>query len=283
MDTHGENGRGVHATQLLTGRKDLSLEGLAAAAYDSRMPVFDELLPILFVAYGGLPASDPRRGALAEPIAMLRAWDRRWAAASEATTLAVAWGEELYRTSRGTPPKKGNAWVDSVRASVTADAELRALDAATGRLAASFGTWRVAWGDVNRLQRITDTDTDATLDRFDDAAPSIAVPFTSAQWGSLAAFEAKQWASQPTYDASPDPRAKRRYGVSGNSFVAVVEFERDRVRAKAVVTGGESGHLGAPHFDDQSGRYASGELRDVYFYRQDLDRHTARTVRPADR
>lgn len=278
MDTHGENGRGQHAVLVLTGRRDFSLDGLARAAFDSRLPVFDELLPQLLAAYDALPAADPRRAPLSEPVETLRGWDRRWAAASIATTLAVAWGEELYRATRGKPPKKGNDWVEYVKASVPPERELEALEAATNRLTGSFGTWKTAWGEVNRLQRITD----GIEDRFDDAAPSIPVPFTSAQWGSLAAFEAKQWASQPTYDTPPDPHARKRYGVAGNSFVAVVEFAPDRVHAEAVITGGESGHRGARHFDDQATRYATGDLREVYFYRDALAAHTERSYRPGE-
>jgi acyl-homoserine-lactone acylase len=278
MDTHGENGRGEHAVLVLKDRKDFSLDALAAAAYDSRLPVFDEILPLLFAAYDGLPKEDARRRTLAEPMETLRVWDHRWAAASVATTLAVTWGEELYRTTRGTPPRKGNAWVEAVRAEVAPERELQALEAATSRLVESFGTWKTPWGDVNRLERLTGD----IENRFDDTAPSIPVAFTSAQWGSLAAFEAKQWASQPTYDAPVDPRAKRRYGVSGNSFVAVVEFGRDRVRAKAVLTGGESGHRGTRHFDDQARRFAAGDLRDVYFYRQDLAGHVEWSYRPGE-
>jgi acyl-homoserine-lactone acylase len=66
------------------------------------------------------------------------------------------------------------------------------------------------------------------------------------------------------------------YGTSGNSFVAVVEFG-DRVKAKAVTAGGQSGDPSSPHFNDQAGRYSTGALRDVYFYRSQLDAHTERT------
>ena len=59
------------------------------------------------------------------------------------------------------------------------------------------------------------------------------------------------------------------YGTSGNSFVAVVEFG-DQVRARAVTAGGESGDPKSPHFNDQAERYATGDLREVYFYRQQL-------------
>ena len=103
---------------------------------------------------------------------------------------------------------------------------------------------------------------------FDDAAPSIPVGFTAGQWGSLAAFGARSYKG-----------SKKIYGIGGNSFVAVVEFGK-RVRAKAVTAGGESGDPKSPHFNDQAKRYSTGSLRDVYFYREDLEGHVEREYHP---
>ena len=75
------------------------------------------------------------------------------------------------------------------------------------------------------------------------------------------------------------PGTKQYYGTSGNSFVAAVEFG-PRVQARAVTAGGESGDPKSPHFDDQAGRYAGGDLREVYFYPDELKGHTARVYRP---
>ena len=72
------------------------------------------------------------------------------------------------------------------------------------------------------------------------------------------------------------------YGTSGNSFVAVVEFGKDSVRAKAVTAGGESGDPQSRHFNDQAERYASGQLRDVYFYPGQLQGHTERQYHPGE-
>ena len=69
------------------------------------------------------------------------------------------------------------------------------------------------------------------------------------------------------------------YGTSGNSFVAVVQFG-DSVRAKAISAGGESGDPKSKHFDDQAVRYTTGELRDAYFYRSQLKKHTEREYHP---
>ena len=55
---------------------------------------------------------------------------------------------------------------------------------------------------------------------------------------------------------------------------------RLRLSARAVTAGGESGDVASPHFDDQIERYAAGDLRDVYFYPDDLAGHIERTYQP---
>jgi acyl-homoserine-lactone acylase len=265
MDTAGENPRGLQALRVLAGRRDFTLSRLRDAAFDSYLTAFAALIPPLVRAHEKLPARDRRKAALAGPIDVLRAWDHRWSADSIATSLAVYWGQELWQRAEG--KRTGNSMYNHIAEHTTPAQQLDALAAACDRLAADFGTWRTRWGDINRFQRLTGD----IEQRFDDAAPSIPVPFTSAQWGSLASFGAR------TY-----PGTKRMYGSSGNSFVAVVEFG-ERVRALAVTAGGESGHPGSPHFGDQAARYASGDLREVYFHPAQLAGHTERTYRPGRR
>jgi acyl-homoserine-lactone acylase len=52
------------------------------------------------------------------------------------------------------------------------------------------------------------------------------------------------------------------------------------VRAVAVTAGGESGRPGDPHFDDEAERYATGNLRTVYFYPSQLEGHVERAYHP---
>jgi len=122
----------------------------------------------------------------------------------------------------------------------------------------------VRWGEVNRFQR----NDSAIVQAFSDARPSIAVPFASARWGSLASFGSRAYSG-----------TRRWYGTSGNSFVAIVAFG-PRLSAWAVTAGGESGNPASPHFNDQAERYASGNLRPVYFYRADLAGHIERSYHP---
>jgi acyl-homoserine-lactone acylase len=145
-------------------------------------------------------------------------------------------------------------------------ARLHALVEASDRLQQDFGSWGVPWGEINRFQR----NDGAIVQTFDDAKPSIPVPFVSSRWGSLASFGAHRW-----------PGTKRYYGTSGNSFVAVVEFG-DKVRARAVTAGGESGHPESPHFKDEVERYASGNLREVYYWPEQRKGHVERSYHPGE-
>ncbi len=61
--------------------------------------------------------------------------------------------------------------------------------------------------------------------------------------------------------------------------MAVVEFG-DRVVARAVTAGGLNSDPESPHFNDQAERYATGNLRDVYFYADQLEDHIEREYHP---
>ena len=50
--------------------------------------------------------------------------------------------------------------------------------------------------------------------------------------------------------------------------------------ARAVSAGGESGDPANKHFNDQAERYSTGDLRPVYFYRDELQGHIDREYKP---
>ena len=262
VDSGAESARGQHAVKVLQGKKDFTLDSLIASAYDSYLTWFEKPIPALIKAWDQTPASDPLKAKTSEQIALLRAWDLRWATTSVPTSLAVFWGEDIQRRVR----RAGLSAADYIASGATAEQLLQSLSAASDKLATDFGTWKTPWGDINRFQRLTND----IVHPFTDAGPSLPVGFTSATWGSLASFGAR-----------PYKGSKKIYGTSGNSFVAVVEFGKT-VRAKAVTAGGESGNPSSPHFNDQAKRYCAGDLRDVYFYRSQLKGHTERVYQPGN-
>ena len=266
MDMFGEYFRGLHALSLLDGAKGWTLDRLQAAAFDSDQPGFAELIPQLLKAYDALPKKDPRRDRLANSINTLRGWDYRWSAGSVAQSIAMFWGDELRKALNPPKDEPGNKSMMRLGRDTTAAQKLQALADALARLKRDFGWSSVPWGEINRFQRIS-----PAIDHpFSDAAPSIPVPFASSAYGTLAAF-----------GSAPKAGTRKWYGTSGNSFVAVVEFGK-RVRAKAVTAGGESGNPSSPHFNDEAERYASGSLREVYFYPDELKGHTERRYKPGE-
>jgi len=257
-----ESPRGYHLLRILPEGKNWTMASLTAAMFDSYLPSFERMIPVLTKAYGGAP--DSVKAKLAGPITVLRDWDFRWGVNSIATSLAVYWGMSAERAVFRDARAAGMSPERYVAERASAAQLLESLQWAVGRLTADFGTWQTPWGDINRFQRFNDD----VEPRFDDAKPSIPVAFTSSQWGSLASF-----------GAHPYPNTKKWYGTSGNSFIAVVEFG-DSVRARAITAGGESGDPASPHFNDQAVRFVTGNLRVVYFYRSQLAGHIEREYHP---
>jgi acyl-homoserine-lactone acylase len=266
MARYGENFRGIHAIRVLENKTDFTLETLMEAAYDSYLPAFEAIIPSLARAYDRTSSSNPLKAELAEQMELLRAWDLRFSVESVPTALAIFWAQELMRQVGADARAAGVSVYDYMADRATAAQQLEALSAASDKLESDFGSWQTPWGEINRFQRLTGD----IVHPFDDDGPSIPVGFASGRWGSLASFGARSFNG-----------SKKIYGTSGNSFVAVVEFG-DTVRARAITAGGQSGDPASPHFNDQALRYSTGDLREVLFYRQDLEGHIEREYHPGN-
>ncbi|HMI75800.1 MAG TPA: penicillin acylase family protein [Steroidobacteraceae bacterium] len=264
MWTKGENPRGPHAVEMLRDIHNATLDSLIAAGYDGHLTAFDVLLPPLFAAYDALPAADPRRAALGEAIAALRDWNRRTAADSVPTAVAIFWGQELVER-KGAEARDAEEPVYDLLVDKLTDAErIAALSAALEKLQRDFGRWQIPWGEISRFQRLTGD----IVQPYDDAKPSLPVGFAPSQWGALASF-----------DWSKPRKTKKIYGSTGNSFIAAVDFG-PTIRAKALMSGGESGDPSSPHFADQALMFSEGRFRNVLFYPEDVRVHAERSYQP---
>ncbi len=268
MAPDAENYRGVNAVRVLERRAVFTLDTLIAAANDPYLAGFEDLIPALVSAFDQSGDKNPD---LVASIGILRNWDKKYGVQSIATALAIFWAEKTMRYARtqlpgmqGLPPLEATAFVIQ---NVAPDKKVELFKETLADLARDFGTWRVAWGDINRFQRLTGK----TEETFDDNQPSIPVGFTPSAWGSLAAFGAR------TY-----PGTQKRYGYVGNSFVAVVEFG-PRLTARSVVSGGQASAPGSPHFTDQARMYCEGKFKEVRFYPEEVRKHAERTYQPGSR
>jgi acyl-homoserine-lactone acylase len=268
MAPDGENFRALNAVRLLAGANDFTLDSLIAKGYDHYLTAFEVLLPALFDAWSVAPDSVKR--ALQEPIALLQKWDRRSAVHSTATTLAVEWATRMtkYVPPPATPEAASNA-VGNVQAEIahsTAAQKTGELLAVVADLRQRFGTSKVEWGDICRYQRLTGK----IAETYDDKKPSLPVGLVSSAFGAL-----------PSYQSRVMPDTKKRYGYSGNSFIAAVEFGK-RVKARTIITGGESSNPSSPHFSDQASMYLGGWFKEVLFYREDVQKNAEKTYRPGE-
>jgi acyl-homoserine-lactone acylase len=264
MWSRGENARGYHAIEVLEKLHDTTLDSLIAAAYDGHLTAFDILLPPLLAAYDQLPETDPRRAALQAPIDSLRGWDHRAGVDSAPTALAIFWGRALITSKSQAAHEAEQPIYDYLVEKITDSERLDAFTSAIATLRDDFGDWRIAWGEINRFQRLTDD----IIQPNDDAKPSLPIGMAASIWGALASF-----------DTSGPQRTKRLYGSVGNSFVAAVEFG-PTIHAKAIMSGGESGDPASKHFTDQAEIYSKGRFRDVLFYPEDIKAHAERVYHP---
>ena len=255
-----ENPRGLHAVKVLAGKKDWTIDKLIDAAYDSYLIGFEKLIPSLVEAF---KKNGSKFGNMKEPVQQLKHWDLRFSKNSIPTSVAVYWGRELMNEARKLKGDRESIYT-FMEEKMDATQKLNALVSAVQKLEEDFGTWNTPWGDINRYQRINGD----IVQPFNDELPSLPVGFASSRWGSLASFGARQY-----------PQTNKWYGTSGNSFVAFVEFG-DKVTAKSILTGGQSGDINSPHFDDQAEMYTNGKFKDVNFYKEDVDRNAESTYQP---
>ena len=263
MSTAPENFRGIHAIRLLANEQKHDLQSLIQLAYDPSLPAFEVLIPGLIDAYDRFP--DPE---LSPIIDALRSWDFKTNLDSEAMSIAHFYGTRLLREI-----KRPNGYSELEHLTFWGSSEsdpkkkLALLSATVEQMTADFGTPLIAWGEVNRYQRIDGS----IYQAFSDSLPSVAIPHASGRWGALAAYGARY-----------HNNTKKIYGTRGNSFVAVVEFG-DKVEAYSLLAGGQSGDPSSKHFDDQTSLYVDGAFKKVPFYKEEVLRRAIETYHPGER
>jgi penicillin amidase len=253
MVREGDNARHRQARRILAAHDTFTFEGWAQAAYSTHMVDAEERVAQLASEWERLRRRDSgRAAALAELVEVLQSWDGVSTTESVATTLYVLSGEQRMEAERRGDPLE---W-----------ALTQALEGAKEELERDWGTWRVAWGDVNRLQRVQ------------SSGASGFGPETS----SVAAAGAPSWAGAmfTLNGASPDGDP-RRYGVHGNSYVAVVEFG-PTVRARSLHTFGPSADPESPHFFGLAPRYAAGDFKPAWLHLDDVRENAVRSYRPGE-
>ncbi len=273
MAPDGENFRGINAVRVLGREKMYTIDKVIAAGYDSYLTAFEVLVPALVQAFEkNITTNDSVYPQLTEPVAVLKRWDFRCGENSIATTLAIEWGQRILAKMIRGNDEEDYQYIDQVTrtrhfaATASPKDLIEPLLVVVKELKNKFGDWKIPWGTINRFQRIS-----GDIDQlYSDEQPSIPVGFASSTWGML-----------PSYVSSYYPGTQKRYGVGGNSFICAVEFG-EKIKAKSLLAGGESGNPQSKHFTDQAEMYTKGQFKDVLFYKEDVLKHVERNYHPGE-
>jgi len=243
MVAEGDNNRSKMSRMLLGGERKFSFKGLERLTWNTRVPEADVLIPVLRQDVAARDLPPPRRQRVNAAVRLLERWDRRSTIASREMTLYFYWRHAMREHGIDDP--------------------VAALEHALDYMEDVYGTWKVAWGQVNRLQRRHTSGQKP----FEDDAPSL----------PIAGGPGNPFGMIFNFYARPQEGEQRMYGVAGHSFVSLVEFG-ETPKARSVLVFGQSADPDSPHYFDQAELFAERRYKRAWFRREAVEANADRTL-----
>lgn len=252
MIVEPDNPRSEHARRILRETESFTYESFRDSTYSTYLISAEKDIPMLLNEADG-EALTPE---VQEAIEMLTNWDRVSRAESAETTLYVLM---VYA-----------AWLDEMQSNSGVISFLTGLENTVQDLQETRGTWKVAWGEMQRMQRPPDHIANDV--HFSDSLPS--VPLTGAPSWTGAIYIA---------NANPDRQGNQyMYGEHGNSYVSIIEFG-DTIRSGSLHPFGPSGDPSSPHYFDQAKQHSSGNYKPAYLYLEEVKANAVEVYSPGER
>jgi len=247
MVGEGDTPRAEISRRILWNKDKFTFEEWAKAGFNTYVLEAETAIPMIAARWNGLKKTDPARAKkLAEAVTALSNWNHQSTVDSEPMTLFTLW---YWQQDRNPALRKH---------------PLALLESVMAGLEKNWGTWRVKWGDINRLERRQS----GGGEPFSDAVESLPVAGGPGPIGIVFNFYAR-----------PEAGQKKMYGVAGDSFVSVVEFG-PVPKAQSILVFGENSAPGSRHYFDQSRLYANEEFKPAWFTLEDIQAHTEREYHP---
>jgi acyl-homoserine-lactone acylase len=254
-----DNPRARISRRILHSTAKFTYDDWTRDGFDTKIIEAELRIPDLVKEWEAFSSKEPdRAGKLKEPLEMLKSWDGISTLDSVPMTLFADTYSRVQKMR-----EKGDRKNFQL---------IRGLEAAVADLEKLHGSWKVAWGEVNRLQRIHGSQIDMEgHGAFRDDQPSLPIAGAPGPLGVVFNFYAFPQAGQ-----------KRRYGVAGHSFVGAVELAA-QPKLKTILQFGESGDPASPHWFDQAALYAKKQFKPAWYAQADVEANSESHYHPGER
>ena len=263
--------RSQHALDMIANNKKFTLEDVVNLKYSQRMLLAERVKADLIAA---VRATSPA-GEIAAALKQMENWDNTVNRESKGGVLFETWWEHYMELANGgkrvpgtaasvgfpapatslfaevwTPVKPVTTPKGLANPSHAAEAFKRAVETAKQR----YGSWDLAWGDVNRA-RINNKD----------------IPISGAT-GELGTFSVLWFVPHKIDKLKRETRG-------GDGWVIAIEFGKTP-RAYSVLTYGNSNKESSSYYADQLELYANKQMKTVAFTEEEIRKGVVREYRP---
>lgn len=234
--------RPQHSTRMLMNDDSITFDEMhdyqQSTHLDMADHVLDEMIPL---AERVVRKTD--NALLRDATKVLKAWDRKANADSKGAVLFMEWLQKMDGKVFSDKWSSDNPW-DTPTVLVDDTKALKALTDAGQLVVERYGKLDVPYGDIYRMK----------VGNYDEPG--------SGQSGYPGSFRVLAF--------QRDKKTNLYRAMHGDTYVSVMEFSKDGVKAKGLLSYGNSSEDGSPHKGDQLPLFAKKQWRDIYLDRADI-------------